>query len=146
MPDWNSRLVVMAAGKTVTPISSFTTTFATGTTPIHSIEADNVGVIQKPKTCIFTMTLPAIGSDQTFENAAALYKLAIAGTAFDVALQVQSGNDWSFKSLMFRNCYITSANPSVIGVGTTGLLDTTPIATFSGMVKDFTADTDVVAA
>jgi hypothetical protein len=138
MPDWKSRLAVMADNNLVSPISSFTTTFTSAVTPIHSIEADNVGVIKKPQTLTFTMTLPAIG-----EDAAALYKLAIAGANFDVVLQVASGNDWSFSQLMFRNCYITSASPSTIGAGTTGLLDSMPTATFSGIVKDFTGDKDI---
>jgi hypothetical protein len=139
MPSWNTRLEVHVAGKPVSPITSFTTTFTTAITPIHSIEADNVGVIQKPQTIAFTMTVPAIGTDQATENAMAIYKLAVSGTAFEVALVVKgSGTDWSFSSLLYSGCYITSANPSNVTVGTTsGQLDTVPVATFSGIVTKF---------
>jgi len=138
MPNWTSRLEVQVGNITLTPITSFTTTFASSVTQIHSIEADNVGVIKKPQTMTFTMTVPAIGTDPTKENAAALYQLAVSGTAFDVALTVASGNDWSYKSLLFSGCYITSANPSNVTVGTTsGQLDTVPVATFSGIVTSF---------
>ena len=42
-----------------------------------------------------------------------------------------------------RNCYITAASGSNVTVGTTsGVLDTTPIATFSGIVTDF-GDADI---
>lgn len=138
MPNWTSRLEVQVGNITLTPITSFTTTFASSVTQIHSIEADNVGVIKKPQTMTFTMTVPAIGTDPAKENAAALYQLAVSGTAFNVALTVASGNDWSYKSLLFSGCYITSANPSSVTVGTTsGQLDTTPVAMFSGIVTKF---------
>lgn len=148
MAGWNSRLAVQLNGVNISPITSFSTTFTTSSTPIHSIEKDNVGVIQKPKTMTFTMTVPAILSDPAsgpVQNAAALYKLAIAGDSFDVALSVVSTeNDWVFKQLLFRGCFITSASPSNVTVGTTsGQLDTTPVATFSGIVTDFASDADV---
>ena len=146
MPNWTSRLEVHVNSVTLTPITSFTTAFGSSVTQIHSIEADNVGVIKKPQTMTFTMTVPAIGTDDAMhKNAATLYKLAIAGTSFDVALVVQgTGTDWVFKQLMFRGCYITSANPSNVTVGTTsGQLDTVPVATFSGIVTDFAADADI---
>jgi hypothetical protein len=155
MPSWNSRLEVQVATDpdaktftTLTPITSFTTTFASSITQIHSIEADNVGVIQKPQTMTFTMTVPAIGPDQTnpHDTAATLYKLAIDGKPFHVSLAVASGNDWVFKQLLFRNCYITAASGSNVMVGTTsGQLDTTPIATFSGVVTDF-GEADITTA
>jgi hypothetical protein len=138
MPNWTSRLEVQVGNITLTPITSFTTTFASSVTQIHSIEADNVGVIKKPQTMTFSMTVPAIGTDPTKENAAALYQLAVSGTAFDVALTVANGTDWSYTSLLFSGCYITSANPSNVTVGTTsGQLDTVPVATFSGIVTSF---------
>ena len=45
MPDWNSRLEVTVDGTTVSPIDLFTPTYTTPVTPIHSIEADNVGAM-----------------------------------------------------------------------------------------------------
>lgn len=146
MPNWTSRLEVQVNSVTLTPITSFTTTFVSAITQIHSIEADNVGVIKKPQTMTFKMTVPALGPDQTspHSTAASLYQLAIAGTAFDVALSVASGPDWVFKQLLFRGCFITSANPSDVTVGTTsGQLDTVPVATFSGVVTDFAAAADI---
>jgi hypothetical protein len=155
MPNWNSRLEVQVSTdpdaktfKTLTPITSFTTTFASSVTQIHSIESDNVGVVIKPKTMTFTMTVPAIGPDQTspHDTAATLYQLAIDGTPFHVSLAVASGTDWVFKQLLFRNCYITAASGSNVTVGTTsGQLDTTPVATFSGIVTDF-GDADITTA
>jgi hypothetical protein len=144
MPGWNSKLYVTVNNVMLTPITSFTTTFLSSVTPIHSIEKDNVGVIVKPQTMTFKMVVPAMVVDPTAQNAAVLYKLAIAGTAFDVALAVQSGTDWVFSQLLFRNCYITSANPSDVMVGTTpGQLDTVPVATFIGIVTDFVAPADI---
>jgi hypothetical protein len=142
MPSWTSRLEVQIGTDggtpiTLSPITTFTTTFGSSITPIHSIEADNVGVIKKPQTMAFTMTIPAIGPGAA-PNATTLYKRAIDGKPFDVALTLSSGNDWVFKQLLFRNCYITGANPSNVTVGTTsGQLDTVPVATFSGICTDF---------
>ena len=91
MPSWTTRLEVQIGTDggppiTLSPITSFTTTFGSAITPIHSIEADNVGVIKKPQTMAFTMTIPAIGPGGT-PNAMTLYKRAIDGQPFDVALQ-----------------------------------------------------------
>lgn len=133
MPDWNSRLQVAVNGVPVTPIETFTPTYTTPITPIHSIEADNVGVISHPQTATFTMTVKAIGA-----NVATLSKLAIAGTKFNILLAPAKGTDWSFAQLLFRDCYITTANPS------NTVIDGVPTATFNGIVLGFTADTDMV--
>jgi len=144
MAIWNTKLYVTVNNVLLTPITSFTTTFASSVTPIHSIEKDNVEVIVKPQTMTFKMVVPGMVVDPTAQTAAVLYKLAIAGTSFDVALAVQSGDDWVFSQLLFRGCYITSANPSDVMVGTTpGQLDTVPVATFIGIVTDFAADADI---
>ena len=59
--NWKTRLEVTVDGKVVSAIDSFTPTFTTQTTPIHSIEADNIGAIFHPQTATFTLTLKAIG-------------------------------------------------------------------------------------
>jgi hypothetical protein len=136
MPDWNSRLVVTVNGNTVTPIESFTPTYTTPVTPIHSIEADNVGALSHPQSATFTMTVKAVGGPPA-TSAATLAKLALKGTKFNIQLAEQKGTDWSFKKLLFRDCIITSANPS------NAVMDGVPIATFSGIVLGFNADTDI---
>jgi hypothetical protein len=133
MPDWNSRLQVAVNGTPVTPIETFTPTYTTPVTPIHSIEADNVGALYHPQSATFTMTVKAIGS-----NVATLSKLAIAGTKFNVLLSPAKGNDWSFAQLLFRDCIITATNPS------NTVIDGVPVATFNGIVLGFTAATDMV--
>jgi hypothetical protein len=135
MADWNTRLEVSVNGTTVTPIESFTPTYTTPITPIHSIEADNVGALFHPQTATFTMTVKAIGA-----SVATLAKMAIAGTKFNVQLAEAKGTDWSFKKLLFRDCYVTSANPS------NAVMDGVPIATFSGIVLGFTAASDMEAS
>jgi hypothetical protein len=132
MPDWNSRLVVTVNGATVTPIESFTPTYTTPVTPIHSIEADNVGALYHPQTATFTMTVKAIGG-----SVATLTTMAVAGTKFNVQLAEANGSDWSFNKLLFRDCIITSTNPS------NAVMDGVPIATFSGMVLGFRAKDDI---
>jgi hypothetical protein len=133
VPDWNSRLVVtINDGVPVTPIESFTPTYTTPVTQIHSIEADNVGALFHPQTATFTMTVKAIGT-----SVSTLTKAAIAGTKFKIQLAEQKGTDWTFKKLLFRDCIMTSANPS------NAVMDGVPIATFSGIVLGFVADTDI---
>jgi hypothetical protein len=134
MPDWNSRLEVTVNGTTVTPIESFTPTYTTPVTPIHSIEADNVGALYHPKTATFTMTVKAIGA-----NVLTLAQFTIAGTKFNIQLAEKKGTDWSFKKLLFRDCIMTSANPS------NAVMDGVPIATFSGIVLGFVAGSDIEA-
>jgi len=135
MPDyplnWQTRLEITAAGVVVSPIDSFTPTFNLQTTPVHSVEADNVGAIFHPKTATFTMSLKAIGT-----SVAELTRLAITGGKFDIQVAEKQGTDWSFKKMLFRDCVITSANPSNV------VIDGAPAATFSGIILGFTADTD----
>src|SRR5262249_42769117 len=97
--NWKTRLEISVDGKPVTPIESFTPTFNTQTTPIHSIEGDNVGAVFHPQTATFTMTLKAIGT-----SVAELTKLAISGTKFSISLAEKKGTDWTFKKMLFRDC------------------------------------------
>lgn len=135
MPDplnWQTRLEVSVDGKAISAIDSFTPTFTTQTTPIHSIEADNIGAIFHPQTATFTMTLKAIGT-----TVAELTKLAIDGKKFNISVAEKKGTDWTFKKMLFRDCLITSANPSNV------VIDGAPAATFNGIILGFTADTDI---
>jgi hypothetical protein len=133
VPDWNTRLAVQLNGVNITPIETFTPTYQTPVTPIHSIEGNNVGAMFHPQTATFTMTVKAIGG-----SVAQLTAFAIGGTKFNVGVIEQSGTDWSFKSLLFRDCVITSANPS------NAVIDGVPVATFNGIVLGFNAGTDIV--
>ena len=120
MPDWNTRLVVTVGGRPITPIDNFTPTFKTPHTVIHSLEADNVGFVRQPFTFTFTMTVRAIGT-----TVADLTELALRGAPFDIAVAEKNGSDWTFKSLKFSNCVITSANPSNV------VIDGAPSASFN---------------
>lgn len=135
MPDplnWQTRLEVNVDGKVISAIDSFTPTFTTQMTPIHSIEADNIGAISHPQTATFTMALKAIGP-----AVADLTKLALEGKRFDIQVAEKKGEDWTFKKMLFRDCLITSANPSNV------VIDGAPAANFNGIILGFTADTDL---
>jgi hypothetical protein len=120
MPDWNTRLEVRVAGKTVTPIQNFTPTFNTPHTVIHSVEGENLGYVRQPFTFTFTMTVSAIGA-----TVADLTELAVNGTEFDIAVAEKKGTDWSFNSIKLTRCVITSANPSNV------VIDGAPAASFN---------------
>jgi hypothetical protein len=122
MPDWNTRLEVKLGDKTISPISTVSPTFTLNHTPVHSIEADNVGVIRQPFTFTFTMTIPAIGT-----AVADLTELALTSTEFTVAVAEKQGTDWSFRAIKFARCLVTSAAPSNV------VIDGAPQATFSCM-------------
>lgn len=130
--DWKTRLEVTVDGKVVSPIDSFTPTFTTPKTVIHSIEADNIGAVHQPQTATFTMTLKAIGT-----NVAELTKMALEGKKFNISIAEKKGTDWAFSKMLFRDCLITSANPSNV------VIDGVPTATFNGMILGFTADSDI---
>ena len=129
--NWKTRLEITANGKVVTAIDSFTPTFTTQTTPIHSIEADNIGAMYHPQTATFTLTLKAIGP-----NVAELTKFALDGTKFNISVAEKKGTDWTFKKMLFRDCLISSANPSNI------VIDGAPAATFNGIILGFTSEKD----
>lgn len=128
--DWRTRLAVVfrkpgSSDETViSPIDSFSPTFALDTEIIHSIERSHVGVIYSPENITFTMSVKAIGP-----VAAQLTAIATQGQRFDIVLQEQDGmgEDWSFSEVVLSDCIITSAEPSAVSaVGV-------PTASFSGL-------------
>lgn len=124
--DWNTRLAVSyvdpdGARHQITPITSFTPTFATPAEALHSIERTHVGVIQQPANLSFSITVPAIG-----DAVARLTAIALTGQRFALHLQEQTGNDWSFSTIVMSECIITSASP------TPASLSGVPSAQFSG--------------
>jgi hypothetical protein len=130
--NWQTRLEVSVGGKAISAVDSFTPTFNTQITPIHSVEADNIGAIVHPQTATFTMTLKAIGP-----AVAELTKLAIEGKRFNIQVAEKKGTDWTFNKMLFRDCLITSANPSNV------VIDGVPAATFNGIILGFTAESDI---
>jgi hypothetical protein len=122
MADWNTRLEVKLADKTITPISNFSSTFNVPHTVIHSLEADGTGYVRQPFTFTFTMTVPAVA-----ETVADLTELAVKGAEFSIAVAEKQGTDWAFKSMKFARCVVTSASPSNI------VIDGVPQANFSCM-------------
>ncbi len=129
MPDWNSRLTVIADDEVVTPIDSFSPSFSLGAEALHSIEQTHVGVVYSPQAITFSMTVKAIG-----DSAARLTRLALEGSRFDVILQEAEGDSWSFAQIILSDCLITSATP------TPATVSGTPAATFSGFSMAATAD------
>jgi hypothetical protein len=105
----------------ITPIQSFSPTFATSAEPLHSIERTHVGVVATPQSMTFSMSVNAIGP-----VAAQLTALALKGTQFDIVLQEHNGSEWSFSTVVMSNCVITSAVP------TSATVSGVPTATFSG--------------
>ncbi|GAA2773919.1 hypothetical protein [Streptomyces showdoensis] len=122
MSDWNTRLEVKLAGRTISPITNFSPSFNVPHTVIHSLEADGVGYVRQPFTFTFTLTIPAIAS-----AVADLTELAVNGGEFAIAVAEKKGTDWSFSSLKFSRCVVSAAQPSNITV------DGVPQATFTCM-------------
>jgi hypothetical protein len=126
MPDWKTRLAVSfqddSGTHEITPIDSFSPTFALNGAAMHSIEATHIGVIFSPDAMSFTMTVKAIG-----DPAAELTILALEHKRFDIVLQESDGGtDWSFKKIVMSECVITSAAPTAASPSGA------PSATFSG--------------
>ena len=125
MPDWDTRLAVSyndgSGDVEISPIDSFSPTFSLSAEVLHSVEQTHIGVVYTPQAISFSMTVRAIG-----DVAARLTTLALNGTRFDVVLKEKTGDDWSFKNVVLRECVITSAAP---GAAT---ISGAPSATFSG--------------
>jgi hypothetical protein len=134
MPDWDTRLAVSYTDEDgnavdVTPIDSFTPTFALNAEVLHSIEQTHIGVVYSPDAMSFSMSVRAIG-----DAAAKLTALALQGKRFDITLQEAVGNDWSFRNVVMSDCIITSASPSA------ATISGAPAATFSGFSLGAKAD------
>jgi hypothetical protein len=112
MSDWkDTRLVVTyevgSQSAEISPIDSFTPTFALNAEVIHSIERRHCGVVYSPQAISFSMTVKAIG-----DVAAKLTVLAMNGTPFDVILKEKVGDDWAFLNVVMSRSIITSATPT----------------------------------
>ncbi|GAB3142919.1 hypothetical protein GCM10027290_18380 [Micromonospora sonneratiae] len=125
MPEWNTKLAVTytkgSETFTISPIDSFSPSFAMNVEPLHSVEASHIGAIYSPPTINFSMTVKAIGP-----IVGQLTKLAIDGELFNISLLELVGDDWTFSSFVLEDCLITSASP------TTATVSGAPAATFSG--------------
>lgn len=128
MPDWETRLAVSYTDEDnntvdVTPIDSFNPSFALNAEVLHSIEQTHIGVVYSPQAMSFSLTVKTIG-----DVAAKLTALALEGKRFDITLQESEngGSDWSFKTVVMKECIITSATP------TAAVVSGAPTATFSG--------------
>lgn len=134
MTDWiNTRLAVSYTDEdnntaTISPIDSFSPTFAMNSEPMHSIEQTHIGLIHSPTQITFQMQVRACGG-----IAAKLTALAMQSKSFDILVQEETGDEWAFSSLVLTDCYITSAVPT--SATPTG----TPTATFSGVSLGVTA-------
>jgi hypothetical protein len=125
MTNWNTRLAVLyeddRGQHLIAPIDSFSPTFSLNAEPIHSIEQTHIGMVFTPQAITFTMTVRAIGAP-----AAELTALAMKAQRFNIILQEQEGNDWSFNKIVLSQCLITNAAP------TAATVSGAPAATFSG--------------
>lgn len=124
--DWKTRLGVRFTvdGTRETRIhlaQSFVPTFGTSAEPLHAIERTHVGVVATPQSLTFSLSVTAIGA-----AAADLTALALRGDPFDIVLLEQDGDDWSFSSIVMKQCYVTSAAPG------SATVSGAPVATFSG--------------
>lgn len=124
--SWQTRLAVRftddkGVDHEISPIQSFTPTFATTAEPLHSIERTHVGVVVQPYSLTFSLTVNAIGP-----ATAQLTALALNATEFSITLQEKTGDDWSFSTIVLSRCVITSASP------TAATVMGAPQATFSG--------------
>jgi len=126
---WDTRLEVKLGTQTVTPVASITPTFNLPAQVLHSIEADNVAYVVQPQTFTITMTVQAIGP-----IVAALTKMARDRTTFSVAIAEKRGTDWTFKSMAFSRCLVTSINPSNV------VIDGVPAATVTCLCLDATEE------
>jgi hypothetical protein len=135
MPDWkNTRLAVSYTDEDgnnvqVTPIDAYTPTFSLNAEVLHSLEQTHMGVIFTPQSISFSMTVKAIG-----DAVGRLTILAMQAKRFDITIQENDGNDWSFKSIVLSDCIITSASPSPASISGA------PAATFSGFSLTAKAD------
>jgi len=85
--------------KNNTPFESFNPSFSTPYDVIPSIEPENAGYVQKPKTFTFTMVIETIGTAEV-----GLTKMAMEGNDFQIVVTKYEVNDRVFKSVALNRC------------------------------------------
>lgn len=134
MTDWDTRLAVTVGTDIISPIESISPTMTTTFRVQHSLEKDNVGFVRQPFTFTFTMTVRALFASGQPNGVARLTKLALEGTEFQVSIvraDGSPGDQWSFQEVLFKRCFITSAQPSNI------TLQDSPLATFNAICLQY---------
>jgi hypothetical protein len=126
---WDTRLEVKVGTETVSPIDQLTSTINTPIQVINSIESDNVAYVVQPQTYTFTMTIKAIGP-----AVAKLTGMARKRELFSVVVSERRGADWTFKSIAYHECLITSVNPGNVAP------DGVPTASFNCVSLDVAAE------
>jgi hypothetical protein len=132
--DWDTRLAVTVGTGIISPIESISPSMTTTFRVQHSLEKDNIGFVRQPFTFTFTMTVRALGTPQQANGVARLTKLALDGTEFQVSIlraDGSPGDQWSFQEVLFKRCFITSAQPSNI------TLQDSPLATFNAICLQY---------
>ncbi|NMO55175.1 hypothetical protein HH310_28820 [Actinoplanes sp. TBRC 11911] len=123
--DWKTRLgvrfTVNGTENRAYATQSFIPQFGSSAEPLHTVERTHVGMVSTPHNLTFTLSVMAIGP-----AVADLTALAFRGDPFELVMLEQDGNDWSYATVVMKQCYITSAAP---GAAT---ISGAPVATFSG--------------
>jgi hypothetical protein len=122
---WDTRLVVKVGPDVLAPIESFNPSINVPVQPLHSLERDNVAWVVQPSTFTFTMAIKAIGP-----IVAKLTDMALKRSPFTVAVSEASGDDFTWSSVTFNDCFITS-------VASTIVIDGVPTTTFNCICLQF---------
>ena len=125
--QWGTRLAIYyqtegGSPEIISPISQLSTQVSAGLEQVDSIEKTHIGYIHTTPRISFNLTALATGP-----VVAALTKLALEREPFDIVIQKQVGEEWTFETEVLTDCVFNSAAPS--NITTSGV----PTATFSGI-------------
>jgi hypothetical protein len=132
--DWDTRLAVTVGTTLVTPIENFSSSLTTTFRPQHSLEVDNVGYVRQNFTFTFTFNVRALGVTGQPNAVAAVTKLALDGTEFQISIvraDGSQGDQWAFQEVLFKRCFATSIQPSNL------TLQDSPMATVNGICLQY---------
>jgi hypothetical protein len=125
----------------LSPIRDINIALNTPNTPIHSLEADNVGSYKGNDTYTFSLTVDAIRDNLTGTNPSkVLTKLQAEHTKFKIVMVERptkpagGEKDWAFDEMLLEDCLINTGAPTRETLG--GI----PTATFNGIALGINID------
>lgn len=145
MGDYQTKIFVSVETdeglQLLSPIRDINIALNTPNTPIHSLEADNVGSFKGNDTYTFSLTVDAIRDEDAGVNPSkVLTKLQAEHKKFKIVLverQTKSSGgekNWAFDEWLLEDCLINTGAP------TRGTLGGIPTATFNGIALGINVD------
>lgn len=133
--NWKSKMFISVLSEDGTqllsPILEINPTFNTPHNRVHSLEADNVGIVKTNDEFGLSLTVNALRDETAGTNPSKLLTLLqLNHTKFQIVMierqtVASEGSEWAFDDILFEDVYVNNSTP------TRGTINGAPVAVFN---------------